>query len=581
MTSVCFAEYIVSRLAARGIDYVFGVPGSYIMPLWQRCIGGQVPMAITARHESGAAYMAGGYARIKHCLGVVLTTIGPGVTHVMTGIAEAYRESIPLLFISGQSACDTFGRGAFQESSGLGRSFHPTQLLAPICKQSLEITRMDQAIEAFETLFALATDQRPGPVHLSIPIDVQNAPLFSQTRLNVKPYKSPVALPPPVEPMVDRIRSAKRPLMLVGWGCGLARCSALLNMLSSRCKIPLLTTVKGLYAIDHTFPYFIGHIGPGGNAHTLTFLYTFRPDYILVLGSSLSCYAVKAIAPLLEHAHVDQIDQDETLKRHRSPYTDQLILSEIGLLLRRLTEALKRYPPLPVMDGRCSLIERTRHTLYRYPKPSCARAFMGEAVTHLNHLLPKNTIVMPDAGNHWLNTFSLYQPKCEGNLVANTSLGTMGYAIGCCIGMQLASQDRRVVCITGDASVLMSGNEMTVAKEWQLNLLFIVFNNACHGRIRTAQQQNFKHRTHATDITPVDFAMWARSYGIQAMVADDIKTFDQAVQQALHLDTLCLIDVRVDKDEVPVCLSESQLTLTSEILTNARDAREKKGICHV
>jgi acetolactate synthase-1/2/3 large subunit len=544
-----FSTYIVERLKKEGIHFLFGVPGSYIMPIWQASYGHNTTKVVTSRHESGAVFMASGFARIKKIPGVALTTIGPGITNAVTGVAEAYKESLPILLISGQASRSTFGLGAFQESSGLGRSFHPTELLSSVCKSSVEIVNIHSAVEQFEQLFYLAADQRPGPVHLSIPVDIQQSELPSIHPVSRLPQSYPLQ-EEEVQYILDRLKSAKAPLILVGWGCALANCGDQINQLSLVLKAPLLSTAKGLSAISSRFDYFIGHIGPGVNKATLQFLNSYSPDYILGLGCSFSQYYTHQIDNILLSATIDQVDIDSKVILSSRYNIKKIIRSDLTQFMKKLLEKYSDYRTSRCLDNLLTVKEK----LYQLSDIQKSSSLMAAVLHRLNELICEEHILMPDAGNHWLNTLSLYQPKYPGNFMVNTSLGTMGYAISCCIGMSVASPAKKVICITGDASLLMSGNEITVAQEQKLNILFIVFNNGSHGRIRVAQQMDFNGAVHGTDIAHINFSQWAASFGMLSDTARDIIEFETVMAHELPTNTPFLLEVCVDKNEIPICL---------------------------
>ncbi len=541
-------QYIVDKLYKQGIEYVFGVPGSYVMPIWQSCTGETCPEAILARHESGAVFMAAGYARATKGLGVAVTTIGPGVTNAVTGLAEAYRESIPILLITGQAALDSFGSGVFQESSGIGRSFHPVKLLKNVTKFSYEIQPTDNIEAVLKKTYEIALSGRLGPVHLSIPVDIQNSVLKQLSAEVFWKVSHPNKSTNIFESVKQRISDAKRPLLIIGHGCYDVDASTL-NGFCQKFRIPFVTTVKGLGAIGFHYEGFLGHIGPGQNKITISFIQNYSPDFVVAIGCSLSSYYTGAIIKQLKNAYLVQINCDEIDK-------NKILCDEFVNAYSQEFFEIFSTSDLDINITRNRNYTEVKKNLYKNPVQENAVCYMGSAIANLNTLLSDNTFVMPDAGNHWLNTFSLYKPKKPNSIYANTSLGCMGFAISYCIGLcfgnqKVTSESRyeRIVCITGDGSLLMFGNEISVAAERNLPIIFIVFNNGTHGRIRIAQQLDFHNNIIGTDIGVVDFFGWAASIGAKSLLVNTIDEFDLAVENANEYQGTVVMDGRVDKDE--------------------------------
>jgi acetolactate synthase I/II/III large subunit len=543
-----FAEYINIRLRELGYDVVFGVPGYYIMPLWQTFTG--KPYLVLARHESGAVYMADGWARITRKPGVVLSTLGPGQTNMFTGIACAYKDSVPLLAITGQANTKTFGKGVFQECYPIDRGFSPTSIFAPITKGSYEITDKQNAVYMFECALKLASSGRQGPVHLSIPLNIQEAELIIDLEADPKCifnnsiHNVYIHTDKPNN-IIDFFIESERVLILAGWGCYLSGQMDELQNLAEKLSAPIITTVKGLAAIKYNFDWFLGHVGPGQPKGIAEFLIRYNPDTILILGSSLSASYFDQIKEIIKKGNCIQVDIDHAQIGLRTKINLGIIadlrfwLPEICKLLPSKTnEELKKQ----IKEFKTTQIENLS-----------SNTIMVQSIDELNRILPEDTVIVPDAGNHWLDTLSCYKPKCFGGLFTNMGLGAMGYAIGASIGLKLALPNKRIVCVTGDGSALMSGNEISVSGALNLNNIFIIYNNCCLGRVRTFQHFECQNNYVASDLPEIRFDKWAKSMGVDGYRVHSIEEFRAILKTVLKSNKTSVIEIMASNDEIPLC----------------------------
>lgn len=546
-----FCEYIYKRLNSLEYNYVFGVPGSYIMPLWQSFKG--EPQIILGRHESGAAFMADGWARLTGKPGVVISTAGPGITNIITGVASAYKDSIPMIVLTGQARTDMIGKGVFQESSKNNRGFDPVTLLTNVTKGSWEIKDIKNAVSIFENALKLAMTRRKGPVHVSLPFDIQLQDIKEDNENTCQTiYDNNFIVD--YSYIINKIKSAKRTLLIVGWGCYLSDCSDEIDELSLILGAPIVTTVKGLSAISLKIEMFVGHIGYGQKKETLNFVNSYSPDLILILGASLSSYYSENIQQIINNACCIQVDIENKQIGYYKSVDYGYITNNLKDWTTNLNSLLKKNRNWD-REIKESVIEfRNSFCSCKYLEKFNKAGLMARTINKLNTLLDENTLLLPDAGNHWLNALTLYYPKKVRSFFANIGLGSMGYAIGASIGMKLAKQNYRVVCITGDASVLMYGNEISVSVDQGLNNIFIIYNNSSMGRIRVAQKLDFGENYIATDINECNFAKWAEGLGAESYRVNTEQMFDDAVHRALSSNNTVVIEVIVDKEEIPICL---------------------------
>lgn len=544
-----FAEYINKRLQELEYQYVFGVPGSYIMPIWQTFT--DKPELVLARHESGAAFIADGWARITKKPGVVLTTIGPGITNVITGVANAYKDSVPLLVITGQAATAGFGSGSFQESFPADRGFAPPSLLQPVTKRSFEITDSSSAVLLFETALKTAVSGRPGPVHISVPLNIQTGEvcLDNQVKTDLTGKKRINEYTAVDSAIISALNSAKKPLFIAGGGCFSSDAAEELEKFSQKLSAPVITTLKGLTCIKESSPFFVGHVGPAQPHFMNTFLEEYKADTVLFLGTSLSSYYLNNIKDsLLKARTLIQVDIEAEQIGTRI-HIDYEVQADIKHWLKAVFSAAEQKKNNKIVEK----IGKYRKSIVNYKKEETGNFTIASAIRMLNRECSEDVVVVPDAGNHWLNTFSLYTPRCYGGIFTNPGLGTMGYAIGAAIGIKLGNPDKKVICITGDGSVLMSGNEISTAKALDLDITFIIFNNYSLGRVRAGQASFAKPDFIASDISHINLKKWAEGLGVNAYRVQSEKELLDVLNSS---NKTTVIEVIVPKDEIPVFLQK-------------------------
>jgi acetolactate synthase-1/2/3 large subunit len=557
--TMTLSRYISSRLADLGTTFAFGVPGAFVMPVWQELNG--TPQIILSRHETGGAYMADGYSRVTGKIGVLVATVGPGIANCLPGVTAAYRDSTPMLVVTGQNPVSSFGRGAFLESFALDRSPSPVDVFKPITKASFEIVSIEQAKFFVDTALRLATSGRPGPVHLSIPIDLQQQEIPGiGSRLPLRSSRNPqpeTLLGTAVEAAAQALGTARRPLILAGWGAWQSGAAELVNELAGMIDAPVLTTTKGLVVGDAVQQHLLGHVGPGQRGDIASFLKEYDCDALLVAGASLSAYYCGPLQPALQSATLIRIDVDaDQLYRRFEP--DVAVLGDVGAALTGVLARLRAEPAPPRESPQEQLTAWHRtaaDALQRQGIEHGDSVSMAGFVGRLRALLPEDSLIIPDAGNHWLDVLALtHQPPSGLRVLANCGLGSMGWAIGAAVGAAFADVGRKVVCVTGDGSMLMHGTELSVAAEHGRDLSVIVFNNRAHGRVRLGQKLDFGAEQMGTDIEEVDFTAWAAAMGITSGRVSTVGDVEAVAAPLLRRRGTVLIEVMCSPDEMPACL---------------------------
>jgi acetolactate synthase-1/2/3 large subunit len=567
---VILSEYLHQQLAAAGASHAFGVPGYFVMPVWQAFA--KEPGIVLARHESAAAFMADGFARATGRLGVVLATSGPGMTNCVTGVVCAYRDSVPMLVVTGQAPTSTFGRGAFLESYVLDRAVSPAALLAPITKKSLEIVDPANAAFLIDSAIALALAGRKGPVHLSIPVDLQRQEIpIPDCRSSTRRATSRVPILAladghRISEAAELLRAAQRPLVLAGWGVMLGGAQDEIARLAELLGAPVVTSTKAASCLPAEHPQRLGHLGPGQRSDITSTVLSYQPDVVLVVGASMSTFYAEAISPALARATLIRIDIDPDQIDLRSR-VDVGIVGDARDAATVLTSILAVGERASRADPAAGLVrafqERARVAVARQPRESRGMVSMAGTIARLSAMLPPDAVVLPDAGNHWLDTIALHQPARAGGLQLNCGIGAMGWAIGASVGMALAASHERAVgrppltvCITGDGSMLMHGTELSVAAEHELNLLVIVFNNRSHGRVRLGQRMDFDSDPIGTDLPNLDFSQWMAAMGLRTFRIERVDQAEATLTAALATHGTVGVEVLCHPDEVPASLRD-------------------------
>ena len=591
------ADMALRYLEQIGVEFVFGVPGGAIEPLFNalaRSMRRGTIQPIVARHEAGAAFMADGYSRESGKLGVCAATTGPGATNLLTGVACAYQNEIPMLVITGQSALPSFGRAAFQESSCTG--IDTVDMFKTCTNYSTLVSHPEQFEHKFVTAVMNAFGPRPGPVHLSMPLDVARAPWpavrpkYDLADLLRRPSSFDCVA---VDRLERELAVARRPVLLIGAGC-VEAIAAILEFASAR-SIPLVTTPQAKGYVHASHPLNKGVFGFAGHMSAAAALREDAADLILALGTSFGEWTSAAWSEALMNQrliHIDSVEEHFT----QSPMARLHVRGSITAVFERLLKAGKereghesgvwlRAPvvvPLPTVrwdaqTGRFNPRECS-------PSYSVADAQKMRSddiplkpqrlMYELSHMFPPQTRFLADTGNstawsvHYLapmdrrvsgrRTVVAAKERIAGRRTALCSrlrtvmeFAPMGWAIGGAVGVALAHRGIPVVCITGDGSFLMNGQEITVAVEKQLPVIFVILNDASLGMVKHGQRLTGAERV-GFELPPVDFAAMARAMGAQGIcirTPQDLANLDVGAMCTRQGPTL--LDVYIDPEEVP------------------------------
>lgn len=536
-------EYIANFLKNQNVDTVFGVPGSWIMPLWQE-LGGILHLCT---NEVEASYMATGYGKASKKVGVVITTASPGVTNSISGIASANIDSVPLIHISGSIPIEKRGKGLFQEESKYNRAFLPEELLSSITKKCYHPTNISEAVFAINEGWYLATSGRCGSVHISLPIDIQNKEVEQYiSDFVTKPYSSDK------KHVVVNKKDIQQPLIIIGWGAHMSSCSAEIFRLADLWGAPVLSTMKGMSAIDSTNQWYLGCLGFRYYKEINDFILQYKPKNIWVFGSSIgekdfSSDFFEACLCAQWHVYSNEMIN---LSRHQisgEVYVTNCMKTTIQNICHN-EDCCKNKDSLLLQIRECK--ELCKQNINKKCLPNDIMAMCIKYICDNNSI---EQVIVGDAGNHYLDALAFIEPKGDGNFYIDVGLAAMGIGISETIGMAYSDSSKRYIAITGDGCTLMDGNSMYNAAIDKLPIIFVVFNNSCLGRVREGQKSMGNYV--ASDLSGVDFSLYGKALGIKNSFSTySYESFVELYRACTDDDLPALIEVKTAKEEIPVLL---------------------------
>jgi acetolactate synthase-1/2/3 large subunit len=550
------ADLLVAYLEQIGVEFVFGVPGGAIEPLYNALArsarhGG--PRAIVARHESGAAFMADGYARETGKIGVCCATSGPGATNLITGVACAYENEIPMLVISGQPSLLLMGRGALQESSGAG--IDTVAMFRTCTRYSALISHSDQLERQLTNALLSAYKPTPGPVHLSIPADIQRRLIKDAPSYDLAHLLHPLSAvdDAAVRALQAQLAEAKKIVILIGNGCGSA--IDLVIELTERMGGVFVVTPDAKGFISPRHPLYRGVFGFAGHRSAVAAMEDKDVDLILVVGSNLSEWTSNGWSEAVLNNRLVHIDSFEA-HLARSPMARLHVRGSIRPVFERLLRTLRKDDTKKIAVGEKRKFKKFTDNDPFKPVSLDAPIKPQYLMRELGWRSPPDTRFLVDSGNsttwaiHYLAMYD-HRPSTGGWMRVTMNFAPMGWAIGGAVGTALGNPAVPVVCITGDGSLLMNGQEMTVALTEKLTILFVILNDAALGMVKHGQRLAGAERI-GFELPVVDFRLMAESMGIPGHVirtAQDFENLD--IDALLRHNGPTVLDVRIDKDEAP------------------------------
>ncbi|MEX9254272.1 acetolactate synthase 2 catalytic subunit [Pseudenterobacter timonensis] len=540
------AQWVVHALRAQGVETVFGYPGGAIMPIYDALYDGGVEHLL-CRHEQGAAMAAIGYARATGRTGVCMATSGPGATNLITGLADALLDSVPVVAITGQVAAPFIGTDAFQEVDVLGLSLACT-------KHSFLVQSIEELPRVMAEAFEVASSGRPGPVLVDIPKDIQLA------QGDLEPHFSTVenedAFPhAAVEEARRMLAQAQKPVLYAGGGVGMAQAVPALRTFLATTAMPAVCTLKGLGAVEADFPYYLGMLGMHGTKAAN--LAVQECDLLIAVGARFDDRVtgkLNTFAPNAKVIHMD-IDPAEMNKLRQAHVALQ---GDLNALLPALEQ------PLDINPWRQHTADmRTEHA-WRYDHPGDA-IYAPLLLKQLSDRKPADSVVTTDVGQHQMWSAQHMTYTRPENFITSSGLGTMGFGLPAAVGAQVARPNDTVICISGDGSFMMNVQELGTVKRKQLPLKIVLLDNQRLGMVRQWQQLFFEERYSETTLTDnPDFLVLASAFGIPGQHITRKDQVEAALDAMLSSEGPYLLHVSIDELEnvwplVPPGASNAQM----------------------
>ncbi|SUB23169.1 acetolactate synthase 2 catalytic subunit [Avibacterium avium] len=527
------ARLVTECLKAHNVDIVFGYPGGAIMPVYDAIYDSGLEHLL-CRNEQGAAMAAIGYARASGKTGVCIATSGPGATNLITGLGDALMDSIPVVAITGQVASPLIGTDAFQEADVLGLSLACT-------KHSFIVQSIDELPEIIAKAFQIAQSGRPGPVLIDIPKDVQ----FAETDLQpfTLPVEKPTALnPAELEKAVELLKNAKRPVVYVGGGVGMANAVPALREFLATTEIPSISTLKGLGAILPETPYYMGMIGMHGTKAAN--LATQESDLLLVFGARFDDRVTGKLDTFAPHAKVIHCDIDVAeLGKLRRP--DVALRGDLSEVFRALTMKLD------LADWHKEINKLKQDFDFRYAENQGKQPINPWWLLNtVSNQKAKNAIVVTDVGQHQMWSAQHMKHYAPENFITSAGFGSMGFGLPAAIGAQKARPNDDVILITGDGSLMMNVQELGTIKRGKTPVKIILLDNQRLGMVRQWQTLFFqaRHSNTILDDNP-DFVTLASAFDIKGERIESGEEVQAALDRLFQAEGAYLLHICIPAEE--------------------------------
>ncbi|WP_370750598.1 biosynthetic-type acetolactate synthase large subunit [Eubacterium sp.] len=530
------SQIVIECLKEQGVDTVFGYPGGTILNIYDELYKNSDDIThILVSHEQGAAHAADGYARSTGKVGVCMATSGPGATNLVTGIATAYMDSVPLVAITANVAKSGLGKDSFQEIDIVGATM-------PITKHNFIVKEIENLAPTLRKAFKIAKSGRPGPVLVDITKDVtaNKIEFTSKEPEEIKRYSDSIT-EDDLNTVADMIKVSEKPFILVGGGAVISEADKEVREFAELVDAPVCDSLMGKGAFDGTNKRYTGMIGMHGTKAS-NFGVT-ESDLLIVLGARFSDRVIGNAKEFAKNANIVHIDVDPS-EINKNIKADASIIGDIKEVLLRLNKKVEKKDNSQWMAH----IEELKK---QYPLDLDKSKLTGPAVIDsLYDITNGDAIVTTDVGQHQMWAAQFYKYKKSRQLITSGGLGTMGYGVGACIGAKMGNKDKICVNIAGDGCFRMNMNEIATATRYNIPIIQIVINNHVLGMVRQWQTLFYGKRYSNTVLNDaVDFVKIAEGMGAKAYRVTTVEEFEAALKDAIEMNIPCVIDAQIDQDD--------------------------------
>ena len=546
------AEILINCLKEQGVDTIFGYPGGTVLDIYDALYRDGTIRHVITSHEQGAAHAADGYARVTGRVGVCLATSGPGATNLVTGIATAFMDSIPVVAITGNVGLNMLGRDSFQEIDITG-------ITMPITKHNFIIKDVKDLAPAIRQAFKIANSGRKGPVLIDILKNVQIAETDYEPYTPEKLTKKPVQKSA-VEDAVKAINAAKKPLIMLGGGCIASEAEEEIASLAEKLDAPVACTLMGLGAYPAGDARFMGMMGMHGTATSARL--ALESDCIIALGTRFSDRVALNRDKFAQQKTVVQVEIDnaEIDKNVNVTYS---VLGDVKEALKTMLPLIGTVKDRPFMQEAAELKKAEKAK-----RPNLELGH--KVIIGASEIAEDDTIVVTDVGQHQMWTAQYYPIKKPRTFCSSGGLGTMGYGLGAAIGAAFGS-GKHVILVTGDGCFNMNLNELSTAVTENLPITILLMNNRALGMVRQWQKLFYNNRFSQTDIRKkTDYVKFAESFGAKGMKIEKEEDIAPVLKEALSTPSPVVVDCRISNDENVLPMIRPGATYDT-IITNWED----------
>ena len=531
------SQVIVDMLIEQGVDSMFGYLGGVVLPLFDKIYDAPINFIIP-RHEQGGCHMADAYARATGKVGVIIATSGPGATNLVTGLATAMMDSVPLVAITGQVRTSLIGNDAFQEADTTG-------ITRPVTKHNVIIKDPNELAQTIREAFYIARSGRPGPVLIDIPVDMQLAecPIFPKReielpgfRIQYKGHARQIAA------AAKAINESKRPVLYVGGGCIISGASEVLRAVAKKANIPVTTTLMAMGAYDQNRPESLDMLGMHGSAYANYAVQ--KSDLLISVGARFEDRVTGNLETFAPHAKIVHIDLDPS-NIGKNLHVDIPVVGDAREVLEQMLEALE-YKPRKEWFEKIAAWKASHPFTYDKNADVIKPQFVIEEVCRQT---AGEAIITTGVGQHQMWAAQFYKYSKPRQFITSGGLGTMGFGVPSAIGAQIACPDKLVIGIDGDSSFNMTLTELSTAAMYDLPIKIVLINNGFMGMVRQWQELFYGRRYSQSSLKNPDFAKVAEALGCVGMTVDKKDQVVGAVEKMLKQTKPCVVDFRVDPEE--------------------------------